>query len=111
MAIIGGLLFVILFLSVVISLVPLVLKVLSYVFRKIFLSERFLDSLLWIMAAFTALLFTFRALGRQFFIGEDAKLLIAEHLTPRRNLHERTISLLAIELMLDIRKSYGALKD
>lgn len=111
MAIIGGLLFVFLFLAAVINLIPIVFKALVYAFRKIFLSERFLDSLLWIMAAFTALLFTFRALGRQFFIGEDAKLLIAEHLTPRRNLRERTISLLAIELMLDIREDLSARND
>lgn len=111
MKVIFGLLFLFYFLAAVINLIPIVFKALVYVFRKIFLSERFLDSMLWIMAAFVALLFTFRALGRQFFIGEDAKLLIADHLPPRRNLRERTISLLAIELMLDIRKSYSALKD
>lgn len=118
MAIIGGLLFVLLFMSVVINLIPIVFKALKflvkafgYVFKKIFLSRRFLESLLWIMAAFVALLFTFRALGRQFLTGEDAKALIAENLPPRRNLHERTISLLTIELILELRKSYDEKND
>lgn len=111
MATILGLLFLFYFFAAVINLIPIVFKALRYVFRKIFLSKRFLDSMLWVVAAFVASWFTFRALGRQFLTGENAKLLIAEHLPPRENLRGRAMSLLAIELMLELRKSYGALKD
>ena len=69
-----------------------------------FAARKVLEGLPWLIAAFGALSFTFYAFGRQFFCKEDARLLITARLPQRENLCGRSLSLLVIELMLELRE-------
>lgn len=103
----------ILLLIVSVALLPIIAKLFLYGLATVVLAIRFAarkiyEALPWVIAAGLAIGFTFYAFGRQFFCNEDAKLLIAERLPPRDNFRERTLSLLIIELMLEISKRLSA---
>ena len=98
-------------LAAAIMLLPFLLKMFLYGLATIFLAVCFvakhaLNAVPWIIAACGASAFTFYALGRQFFTGENARLTIERRLPPR--VRKRTLSLLAIELMLELRKFIAA---
>jgi len=98
-------------LAAAIMLLPFLLKMFLYGVVTIFLAACFvlrhaLQAVPWIISAGGAMAFTFYALGQQFFTGDDARLTIERRLPPR--VRQRTLSLLAIELMLELRKFMAA---
>lgn len=95
-----------------VAMLPVILKMLLYGVATIFVAAGYvvkytLRSVPWIISAGGALTFLFYALGRQFFTGEDAKVVIERKLTPRDR--QKTLSLLTIEFMLELRKFLAAL--
>lgn len=98
-------------LAAAIMLLPFLLKMFLYAVVTIFLAVSFLarhvlQAVPWIISAGGAMAFTFYALGRQFFTGDDARLTIERRLPPR--VRKKDLSLLAIELMLELRKFIAA---
>lgn len=107
MIVILSLILVSLSLMAAVALLPVLLKVFLYALVAIglaiqFAAKKFLIAVPWIISAGGALTFMFYALGKQFFTGADAKFLIEQKL-PLRD-RQKTLPLLTIELMLEIRK-------
>lgn len=68
-----------------------------------FVAKKLLGAVPWIISAVVALAVGFVGLGRQFFVGADAKLFV-ERFLPPREVERETFSLAVIELMLVVRE-------
>ena len=68
-----------------------------------FVAKKLFGAVPWIISAVVALMIGFIGLGRQFFVGEDAKLFV-ERFLPPREVERKTFSLALIELMIVTRE-------
>ena len=68
-----------------------------------FVAKKLFGAVPWIISAVVALTIGFVALGRQFFVGTDAKLFV-ERFLPPREVNRETFSLAVIELILVVRE-------
>ena len=71
-----------------------------------FAAKKILLAVPWIISAAVAGTIAFIALGRQFFVNEDAKIFIARKLSPQNLPHEKTFSLLIIGLTLELHEKF-----
>lgn len=66
--------------------------------------KKILSAVPWIISAVLAVTVAMYALGGQFFFNEDAKIFIAQKLSPQNLSPKKTFSLLTIGLMLEFRE-------
>ena len=71
-----------------------------------FVAKKLFGAVPWIISAVVALTIGFIALGRQFFVGTDAKLFV-ERFLPPREVGRETFSLALIELMIVTREKFS----
>ena len=71
-----------------------------------FVAKKLFGAVPWIISAAVALTIAFVGLGRQFFVGEDAKRFVERFLSPRE-VGRETFSLTVIELILVVHEKFS----
>ncbi|MBR1646698.1 MAG: hypothetical protein IJ685_07975 [Selenomonadaceae bacterium] len=72
-----------------------------------FVAKKIFDAVPWTISAVIAVTIVFCALGRQFFVNEDAKIFVARKLSPQNLPHEKTFALLTIGLILELHEKFS----